>query len=55
VAAFAETVVIGATGAVKIPDDVPLDVACVVGCAVQTGVGRRGPGAGFGGLSILTR
>lgn len=39
VAAFAETVVIGATGAVKIPDDVPLDVACVVGCAVQTGVG----------------
>ncbi len=39
VAAFAEIVVIQATGAVKIPDDVPLDVACVVGCAVQTGVG----------------
>ncbi len=39
VAAFAETVIIQATGAVRIPDDVPLDVACVVGCAVQTGVG----------------
>ena len=39
VAAFAELVVIPAAGAVKIPDDVPLDVACVVGCAVQTGVG----------------
>jgi S-(hydroxymethyl)glutathione dehydrogenase/alcohol dehydrogenase len=39
VAAFAELVVIQASGAVKIPSDVPLDVACVVGCAVQTGVG----------------
>ncbi|MGZ4710752.1 MAG: zinc-binding dehydrogenase, partial [Acidimicrobiales bacterium] len=39
VAAFAETVITQETGAVKIPDDVPLDVACVVGCAVQTGVG----------------
>jgi S-(hydroxymethyl)glutathione dehydrogenase / alcohol dehydrogenase len=39
VAAFAETVITEATGAVKIPDDVPLDVACVLGCAVQTGVG----------------
>jgi len=39
VAAFAEEVIIAANGAVKIPDDVPLDVACVVGCAVQTGVG----------------
>jgi len=39
VAAFAEMVIIQANGAVKIPDDVPLDVACVVGCAVQTGVG----------------
>jgi Zn-dependent alcohol dehydrogenase len=39
VAAFAETVIMQETGAVKIPDDVPLDVACVVGCAVQTGVG----------------
>ena len=39
VAAFAETVVIQETGAVRIPADVPLDLACVIGCAVQTGVG----------------
>lgn len=39
VAAFSESVVADANGAVKIPADVPLDVACVVGCAVQTGVG----------------
>ncbi|HVN83544.1 MAG TPA: Zn-dependent alcohol dehydrogenase [Candidatus Binatia bacterium] len=37
--AFGECVVSPATGAVKIPGDVPLDVACVIGCAVQTGVG----------------
>ena len=28
-----------ANGAVKVSPDVPLDVACVIGCAVQTGVG----------------
>lgn len=39
VAAFAESVVTPGSGAVKIPADVPLDVACVIGCAVQTGVG----------------
>ena len=39
VAAFAEYVVADARGAVKISKDVPLDVACVIGCAVQTGVG----------------
>lgn len=39
VAAFAEIVVIQENGAVKVPDDVPLEVACVIGCAVQTGVG----------------
>lgn len=39
VAAFAEQVVIQATGAVKVPDDVPLEHACLVGCSVQTGVG----------------
>ena len=38
-AAFAEYTVVHATGAVKIPAEVPLDVACVVGCAVQTGAG----------------
>lgn len=37
--AFAEFVVTPVTGAVKIPGDVPLEVACVAGCAVQTGVG----------------
>jgi len=37
--AFAEQVVTPVNGAVKIPRDVPLDVACVIGCAVQTGVG----------------
>jgi Zn-dependent alcohol dehydrogenase len=39
VGAFAEYVLAHATGAVKIPADVPLNVACVIGCAVQTGVG----------------
>ena len=39
VAAFAETVIMQESGAVKIPDDVPLEIACVLGCAVQTGVG----------------
>jgi Zn-dependent alcohol dehydrogenase len=39
VAAFAEYVVTAARGAVRIPREVPLDLACVIGCAVQTGVG----------------
>ncbi len=39
VAAFAETVIIQETGAVKVPDDLPLDLACLIGCGVQTGVG----------------
>src|SRR5262245_14233417 len=37
--AMAEYSLVPATGAVRIPKDVPLDVACVIGCAVQTGVG----------------
>ncbi len=37
--AWAEEVVVAESGAVRIDPDVPLDVACVVGCAVQTGVG----------------
>ena len=36
---FAEYVVVPASGAVKIPAGVPREVACVIGCAVQTGVG----------------
>ena len=39
VAAFAEYVLSPASGAVRIPPEVPLDLACVIGCAVQTGVG----------------
>jgi len=36
---YAEETVIPAWSAVKIPDDVPLDVAALLGCAVLTGVG----------------
>ena len=39
VAGFAEYTVTQAAGAVKIPEEVPLEIACVIGCAVQTGVG----------------
>ncbi len=39
VGGFAEHVVTQSTGAVKIPRDVPTEIACVIGCAVQTGVG----------------
>ena len=38
-AGWAEEVLIEAEGAIRVPEDVPLDVACVIGCAVQTGVG----------------
>jgi Zn-dependent alcohol dehydrogenase len=63
VGAFGEYVLTQASGAVKIDHDVPLDVACVIGCAVQTGVGavfntaRVEPGAtvlvmGLGGIGL---
>jgi S-(hydroxymethyl)glutathione dehydrogenase / alcohol dehydrogenase len=39
VAAFAEQVVSTANGAVKIPKEVPLNLACLMGCALQTGTG----------------
>ena len=53
----------GETGAVKVPDDTPLETACVIGCAVQTGVGavlntaQVEPGAtvlvlGLGGIGL---
>jgi Zn-dependent alcohol dehydrogenase len=48
VAAFAEVVITPANGAVKIGDEVALDVACVIGCAVQTGVGAVLNTAGVG-------
>jgi Zn-dependent alcohol dehydrogenase len=37
--AFAERTVVPAEAAVRIPEDTPTDIAAVVGCAVQTGVG----------------
>ena len=39
VGGFAEYALVSETGAIKIPADMPLDVACVIGCAVQTGAG----------------
>ena len=39
VAGFAEQALAPASGAVVVDDDVPLEIACVIGCAVQTGVG----------------
>ena len=61
--ALAEYVTLPATGAVKIDEDVPLDTACVIGCALQTGVGavlntaQMEPGdscavMGLGGIGI---
>ncbi len=61
--AFAEYVLAPASAAVRIPRDVPLDTACVIGCAVQTGVGaalntaRVEPGStvlvlGLGGIGL---
>ena len=39
VASFAERTVVRGNAAIKIPDDMPLDRACLVGCGVMTGVG----------------
>jgi S-(hydroxymethyl)glutathione dehydrogenase/alcohol dehydrogenase len=39
VASFAEYAVVPQSGAVPVRKDMPLDVACLVGCAVMTGVG----------------
>lgn len=36
---WAEFAVVAAAAAIKVPADTPLDVACVIGCAVQTGAG----------------
>jgi S-(hydroxymethyl)glutathione dehydrogenase/alcohol dehydrogenase len=63
VGVFAEEAVVDARAAIPIPDDVPFDVAAVVGCAVLTGVGavvntaRVRPGAsvvviGCGGVGL---
>ena len=63
---FSEVSIIPAIGAVKIPDDIPLTVAALVGCGVLTGVGaaintadiRRGDtvaviGCGGVGLNVI--
>ncbi len=39
VGAWSEAIVMDAIAAIKIPDDVPLELACLIGCGVQTGVG----------------
>jgi len=39
VGAFAEYVITQENGAVKIARDVPLELACLMGCALQTGIG----------------
>jgi S-(hydroxymethyl)glutathione dehydrogenase/alcohol dehydrogenase len=63
VGGFAEYAMCSETGAVKVPDDTPLETACVIGCAVQTGVGavlntaKVEPGAtvlvlGLGGIGL---
>ncbi|MDI2128577.1 Zn-dependent alcohol dehydrogenase [Yinghuangia seranimata] len=60
---FAEEVVVAAPCAIKVPDDVPYEVASLIGCGVTTGVGavfnsaRIEPGAstaviGAGGVGI---
>ncbi len=60
---LAEYVTLPATGAVRIDDDIPLEIACVIGCALQTGVGavlntaKMEPGAtcavmGLGGVGM---
>ncbi len=63
VGGFAEYALVAEGGAIKVADDIPLDVACVIGCSVQTGVGavlnaaKVEPGAtvlvmGLGGVGI---
>lgn len=63
VGGFGELVITQESGAIKVADDTPLEVACVIGCAVQTGVGavlntaRVEPGdtvlvLGLGGVGI---
>jgi S-(hydroxymethyl)glutathione dehydrogenase/alcohol dehydrogenase len=39
ISTFLETTTVAAESAVKVPDDIPLDKACLVGCGVGTGWG----------------
>ena len=63
---FAEEIVVPSVAAIKIPDDIPLDIASLLGCGVMTGVGaaintakvRPGSnvivfGAGGVGISVI--
>ena len=63
VAGFGEYTVVTGQAVVRLDPDTPLDIACVIGCAVQTGVGavintaKVEPGAtvlvtGLGGIGI---
>jgi len=63
VGGFGEYAMVSETGAVKIEPDTPLEIACVIGCAIQTGVGavfntaKVEPGAtvlvtGAGGIGL---
>ncbi len=63
VGGFGEFSLVHESAAVKIADDTPLDVACVIGCSIQTGVGavlntaKVTPGStvlvmGLGGVGI---
>ncbi|MCK9930498.1 alcohol dehydrogenase catalytic domain-containing protein [Frankia sp. Mgl5] len=51
---FAEYAVVERRSAVKVPDDVPLDVACLTACGVSTGFGAAVIRAGVGvGETVL--
>jgi len=39
ISTFCETTTVSADSAVRVPDDIPLEVACLVGCGVGTGWG----------------
>jgi len=65
VSGFAEHVVVSARSAVRVPADLPVDIAALFGCAVMTGVGavvntaRVPPGAsvavfGLGGVGLAS-
>ena len=39
ISTFSQYTTVSTMSAIPCPDDIPLDVACVIGCSVQTGVG----------------
>ncbi|MEV7772415.1 alcohol dehydrogenase catalytic domain-containing protein [Kitasatospora sp. NPDC086791] len=63
--AFADEVVVDAAAVIKVPDDLPYEIAALIGCGVTTGIGaavntaRVEPGAsvaviGAGGVGVAT-